>query len=409
MILTVVSPPRTSAAILRESRPSFGIAAPAATEKATGNAAGVATTEPAGRYDPRPLTAHPAVFAFAATTLVGFATGYAGTADPDLPAEDRPARPDDATAESVASPAGSPTLAGPGLWPFAALAEALPFAGALAFDADALSLAAQGLLGRLEAAAEDAGWDSGAHDFAWLSGAVAALGGAGYAARVTAARRRADAGPRSVLASWGAAMPAINPGDPAHELRDALGQLSRGELEVAEALFQAYSPYLRAIVRRQLSDRLRSRFDPSDVVQSVWVQVVRQLGRDGWPVGDEARVRGLLATIARRRLVSRIRKEDPATPVRSLGDDEPFAASPSRFPPASEVAQAAETWRRLVELCPPEHRAILDLRREGLKLDEIAARTGLHEGSVRRALRRLAQRLALTEQPLDDSAEAGDE
>ena len=70
--------------------------------------------------------------------------------------------------------------------------------------------------------------------------------------------------------------------DPAPELRDALGQLSPGELEVAEALFQAYSPYLRAIVRRQLSDRLRSRFDPSDVVQSVWVQVVRQLGRDGW-------------------------------------------------------------------------------------------------------------------------------
>ena len=197
--------------------------------------------------------------------------------------------------------------------------------------------------------------------------------------------------------------------DPARELRDALGQLSPGELEDAEALFQAYSPYLRAIVRRQLSDRLRSRFDPSDVVQSVWVQVVRQLGRDGWPVGDEARVRGLLATIARRRLVSRIRKEDPATRVRSLGDDEPFAAGPGRYPPASEVAQADETWRRLVELCPPEHLAVLHLRRDGLKLDEIATRTGLHEGSVRRVLRRLARQLALGGVPAGDLDAAGDE
>ncbi len=202
VILTVVSPPRTSAAILREVRPSFGVAALAATEKATGSAAGVATTEPAGRYDPRPPTAYPAVIAFAATTL---AWGSPPVTPGRPTRTDRPTtgRPEDATAEAAATPGGSPSLAEPGLWPFAALAEALPFAGGLPFDADALSRAAQGLLGRLEATADDAVWESGAPDFAWLSGAVAALGGAGYAARVTAARRRVDAGPRSVLASWG--------------------------------------------------------------------------------------------------------------------------------------------------------------------------------------------------------------
>ncbi len=91
--------------------------------------------------------------------------------------------------------------------------------------------------------------------------------------------------------------------------------------------------------------------------------------------------------------------------MRSLGDDEAFAASPSRFPPASEVAEAAETWRRLVALCPPEHLDILHLRRDGLMLDEIAARTGLHEGSVRRVLRRLARRHALA----DGSDATGDD
>jgi RNA polymerase sigma-70 factor (ECF subfamily) len=49
---------------------------------------------------------------------------------------------------------------------------------------------------------------------------------------------------------------------------------------------------------------------------------------------------------------------------------------------------------------------VLVLRREGLPLAEIAARTGLHEGSVRRILRRLARELALRAEPLTPEPEA---
>jgi RNA polymerase sigma-70 factor (ECF subfamily) len=58
----------------------------------------------------------------------------------------------------------------------------------------------------------------------------------------------------------------------------------------------------------------------------------------------------------------------------------------------------------MLQLCPPEHRAVLCLRRDGLPLAEIAARTGLHEGSVRRILRRLVRELAL-EDGTDSSAD----
>src|SRR5437660_1156299 len=83
---------------------------------------------------------------------------------------------------------------------------------------------------------------------------------------------------------------------------DLLEQLGRGEVEALGELFAAYAPYLRAVVRTQLSDRLRAKFDSVDVVQSVWVQVIRKLGRDGWRVNDEGHLRALLVTIARRRL-----------------------------------------------------------------------------------------------------------
>lgn len=186
----------------------------------------------------------------------------------------------------------------------------------------------------------------------------------------------------------------------ADPIDDLLDQLARGDVEAAGALFAAYAPYLRALVRRQVSDQLRAKFDSADVVQSVWVQVVRQLGRDGWSIEDEARLRGLLATIARRRLLTRVRKH-----ANDLAPDQPREAEVEtvpehRFPRPSEVAQADDMWARMLEICPREHHPVLILKREGLPLTEIASRTGLHEGSVRRILRRLARELALRQVPL---------
>ncbi|HEX3152049.1 MAG TPA: sigma-70 family RNA polymerase sigma factor [Gemmataceae bacterium] len=177
-------------------------------------------------------------------------------------------------------------------------------------------------------------------------------------------------------------------------------RLARGDIQAAGTLFDTYAPYLRALVRRQLSDQLRSKFDSTDVVQSVWVQVIRRLSQEGWSVEDEARLRALLATIARRRLLTRVRQLTPDVAAERSPAAEAEAVDDSRNERASEIVQAQELWDTMLELCPPEHHPVLMLRREGLPLTEIAARTGLHEGSVRRILRRLARELALRAEPL---------
>ena len=156
---------------------------------------------------------------------------------------------------------------------------------------------------------------------------------------------------------------------------DLLDKLSRGEVEAAGELFATYAPYLRALVRRQISDRLRTKFDSADVVQSVWVQVVRQLGQDGWTVEDETRLRALLAIIARRRLLTRVRRftGDPT------GEGIPEADAPDHSPRPSEVVQADDLWERMLALCPPDHHSILHLRREGLQLQKSRARACMRE------------------------------
>ena len=44
---------------------------------------------------------------------------------------------------------------------------------------------------------------------------------------------------------------------------------------------------------------------------------------------------------------------------------------PSPRPRPSEIAQAGELWERILACCPPEHRPILNLKRQGFSLDEI--------------------------------------
>jgi RNA polymerase sigma-70 factor (ECF subfamily) len=58
----------------------------------------------------------------------------------------------------------------------------------------------------------------------------------------------------------------------------------------------------------------------------------------------------------------------------------------SKEPAPADVVAAEDTWQRLLALCPPAHRDLLRLKRDGVSLDEIAARTGLHKSSVRRIL-----------------------
>jgi RNA polymerase sigma-70 factor (ECF subfamily) len=183
-------------------------------------------------------------------------------------------------------------------------------------------------------------------------------------------------------------------------LDNLLGQLCSGDAAAAAKVFLAYEPYLRKAVRRHLPAQLRAKFDSADVVQSVWADVLRGFRNAGWRFVDADHLRGFLFVATRNRLLDRIHQhEKAARREEPLGDADArhFLASPQPGP--SEVAQAGDLWERIVARCPPEHRPILGLRRQGHSLAEIAARTGLHPDSVRRILRTLARQLAFKARP----------
>jgi predicted component of type VI protein secretion system len=67
----------------------------------------------------------------------------------------------------------------------------------------------------------------------------------------------------------------------------------------------------------------------------------------------------------------------------------------TKDPQASQLGQNTELWDPLLAACPPEHHELLRLKRQGLSLAEIAARTGLDESSVCRILYDLARQFGV--------------
>jgi RNA polymerase sigma factor (sigma-70 family) len=175
-------------------------------------------------------------------------------------------------------------------------------------------------------------------------------------------------------------------------LEPLLDKLCSGDTAAAEQVFLEFEPYLRQVVRRLLPLHLRSKFDSTDIVQSVWSDVLQGFRDSGWKFSSVSHLKAFLVKATRNRFIDRYRQQNPISQIqRSLSNNPPLA---THLEPG-EAMQADELWQRLLILCPPEHRPVLDLKRQGAAIDEIVAQTGLHPGSIRRILRNLAAQIAL--------------
>lgn len=178
-------------------------------------------------------------------------------------------------------------------------------------------------------------------------------------------------------------------------LEALLKKLSAGDDAAAEQVFRTYEPYLRVVVRRQLSSDLRAKFDSMDVVQSVWVHVLNGFREAGWRFANATQLRSFLVQLTRHRFIDRLRRTRHSVQrERHLSTEDWGHVTHVRDAQPDDVLQAADLWEQLLQLCPPAHHEVLALKRDGALTSEVAARTGLHEGSVRRILNALSQRLA---------------
>ncbi len=172
-------------------------------------------------------------------------------------------------------------------------------------------------------------------------------------------------------------------------------RLNDGDVDAVEHVFLAYAPYLRIAVRRRLSRRLRTKVDSMDIVQSVFALLLHRFRDGGWRFHGRPQLLAFLRRIAWRRIADRYQENRAALDrEQSLIETTAMSLPESASPRPSEIAQVQELWDSVLEACPPAHREVVRLRVKGFRIGEIALRTGLHEGSVRRTLYELARRLS---------------
>src|SRR5215472_6448906 len=87
-----------------------------------------------------------------------------------------------------------------------------------------------------------------------------------------------------------------------------LMKLSSGDALAAEQVFLAYEPYLRKIVRRRLPAKLRAKFDSTDIVQSIWVDLLREVQEGELHFADANHLRAFLIRVTCNRFNDRFRR-----------------------------------------------------------------------------------------------------
>ena len=183
---------------------------------------------------------------------------------------------------------------------------------------------------------------------------------------------------------------------------DFIRRIRAGDDQAARELVARYEPVIRCEVRLRLRDpRLYSRFDWTDICQSVMASFFVRAAAGQYDLDQPDQLLRLLVVMTRHKLANQARRHraemracrrlaacDPA-----YLDGRSAAPSPSRLVVGRELL--AEVNRQLSK----EERLLAELRADGCEWTEIAARLG---GTAEARRKQLARAVARVEQQLEE-------
>ena len=184
---------------------------------------------------------------------------------------------------------------------------------------------------------------------------------------------------------------------------DFIRRIRAGDDRAAQELVERYEPVIRREVRLRLKDpRLNSRFDWTDVCQSVLASFFARAASGQYDLEEPGQLLKLLVVMTRNKLANQARRHRAGRRDYRLESHNPTdlecratsQPSPSRMVAGRELLE--EFRRRLSE----EERALVDLRAQGCEWPEIATRLGGTAEARRKQFTRAVDRV---EQQLEGS------
>jgi len=170
--------------------------------------------------------------------------------------------------------------------------------------------------------------------------------------------------------------------------------LRRGDASVMADFVRDYRPALERIAAGAIPRCMRGRVGPESVAQSVCRTFLRRMEVDPFEVGDADALWRLLCAIALNKARAKVRfhLRERRGAARDVPLDRAAEVADGR-PTPEDAAAFEETLRQVLDDLDEEERAMVELRLGGSTQEEIAARLGCSERTVRRLLAGLETRL----------------
>jgi RNA polymerase sigma-70 factor (ECF subfamily) len=176
----------------------------------------------------------------------------------------------------------------------------------------------------------------------------------------------------------------------------ALVELWRaGDQQAAKQLFDQYVDRLVALARRRISQRLSSRVDPEDVVQSVFRTFFGRLKAGQFSIQNVDDLTKLLVRITVHKTLRQVEHHEAA---KRTTNQETGQASVShdrltdlldREPTPAEANSFLDQLEHFLSSLKPLERQVLELRMQGYSNEEIATQLGTYDRKVRRVMERI--------------------
>ncbi|WP_197528918.1 RNA polymerase sigma factor [Aeoliella mucimassa] len=175
-----------------------------------------------------------------------------------------------------------------------------------------------------------------------------------------------------------------------------LRRFQRGEQDAATEIYTRYARRLQALAAKQTGVDLKSRFDPEDVVQSVFRTFFRRAAAGYYdvPPGEELWRLLLVLSLHKVRDLAVHHRAQKRDVGKTWSVEESDAGHTA---PAPDDHLAYESLRQVVDELihgmPESNRQIVELRIEGFEIGEIATKTGRAKRTIERTLQQFRERL----------------
>ena len=179
------------------------------------------------------------------------------------------------------------------------------------------------------------------------------------------------------------------------ETIDLIARCRRGDEDASRKLFDAYVERLLPLARSRISQRLTSRVDPEDVIQSVFRTFFARLKDNKFSIGDHNDLFRLLVRITVHKALRQVAhhkaaKRDPNAELPQSEDSQERLLQLLTTEPTPDAAvMFLDQLERFMGLLPQTDRRILELRMEGYSTGEIAKQLNSYDRKIRRVLERI--------------------